>query len=126
MTRSASKRFHELLREIGELHDRKQADYGSEKDPLANVRASEEWGIPAWVGALIRLNDKVNRLKAFARKRSLANESAEDSMVDIAVYALIARILYEQEAKEWVEWPAGTDEELAEDLKPLVFAPRDV
>lgn len=93
-----SARFHELLEEAGKLHDGKQADYGSESDPFANVRASEEWGIPGWVGALVRLNDKIQRLKSFARKGSLANESAEDSMRDIAVYALIALVLYEQDS----------------------------
>lgn len=94
-----SARFHEILRELGELHDRKQQDYGSDKDPFANVRASTDWGIPPHVGALVRLNDKVKRLQAFARKGSLANESAEDSMRDIAVYAVIALVLYEQEGK---------------------------
>jgi hypothetical protein len=95
----SSARFHELVQEIVALHDRKQADYGADDDPFANVRSSKEWGVPAWVGALIRLNDKVHRLKSFARKGSLANESAEDSMRDIAVYALIALVLYEQEGK---------------------------
>jgi hypothetical protein len=92
-----SARFHEILTELGELHDRKQADYGSGSDPFANVRASRDWGIPPHVGALVRLNDKVKRLQSFARKGSLANESAEDSMRDIAVYAVIALVLYEQE-----------------------------
>lgn len=89
-------RFHELLQEIGALHDRKQADYGSDGDPFANVRATEEWGMPAWVGSLMRLNDKVHRLKQFAQKGALANESAEDSMLDIAVYSLIALVLYRE------------------------------
>src|SRR5688500_16947624 len=91
-------RFRELLKELGELHDRKQEDYGAENDPFANVRSSEEWGVPPWVGALIRMNDKVKRLQAFARKGSLTNESVEDSLKDIPVYALIALILYEQES----------------------------
>lgn len=93
---TSSARFKELLKEIEELHDRKQRDYGTTTDPFANVRASEEFGIPAWVGALVRLNDKIVRLKQFARKGELANESAEDSMRDIAVYALIALVLYEE------------------------------
>src|SRR5260370_40553565 len=97
-----SARFHELVQEIAELHDRKQADYGTDHDPFANVRASREWGVAPWIGALIRLNDKVTRLKSFAKKGALANESAEDSMRDIAVYALIALVLYEQETKERV------------------------
>lgn len=93
----ASARFHELLTEMGELHDRKQADYGSVEDPFANVRATEKWGFPAWVGALVRLNDKVHRLQSLVKNGKLHNESAEDSMRDIAVYALIALVLWEQD-----------------------------
>ena len=92
-------RFHMLLEYLGELHDKKQADYGSDTDPFANVRASEGWGVAPWIGALVRLNDKVHRLQQFARKGELANESAEDSMLDIAVYALIALILYREETE---------------------------
>jgi hypothetical protein len=93
-------RFHALLQHIGDLHDKKQQDYGSNEDPFANVRSSQDWGIPAWVGAFIRLNDKVYRLKQFAKKGKLANEGAEDSMMDIAVYALIALILYREESSD--------------------------
>lgn len=92
-----SQRFHQLLKEIGELHDRKQEDYGRDDAPFANVESSADFGTLPWVGALIRLNDKVNRLKALSRKGSLANESAEDSMRDIAVYALIALVLFEKQ-----------------------------
>lgn len=91
-----SARFHELIREIAALHDQKQKDYGRDNDPFANVRASEGWGIQPWVGALLRMSDKVKRLQAFANNGILHNESAEDSMRDIAVYALIALVLYEQ------------------------------
>jgi len=91
-----SARFHELIQEIADLHDLKQKDYGADGDPFANVRASEGWGVQPWVGALLRMSDKVKRLQAFANKGVLHNESAEDSMRDIAVYALIALVLYEQ------------------------------
>jgi len=89
-------RFHALLQELGALHDKKQQDYGTAQDPLANVRASQDWGIPPWVGSCIRLNDKVKRLQSLAKNGSLANESAEDSLKDIAVYALIALILLKE------------------------------
>ena len=92
-----SARFHELLEEAGAMHDRKQADYGRGDDPFANVRASEEWGIDGWVGALVRLSDKVKRLQSLSQKGHLVNESALDSLMDIAVYALIAYVLYEQQ-----------------------------
>lgn len=93
-------RFHALLREIGELHDKKQQDYGRDNDPFANVRASSDWGVPAWVGTLIRGTDKIKRLQKAATGAKLANESVEDSMMDLAVYALIALILYREEQGE--------------------------
>jgi hypothetical protein len=92
-----SERFHQLLDEIGELHDRKQADYGREDDPFANIRASTEWGVPSWVGAMVRLTDKVRRLQAVAHGSELRNEGVEDSLQDIAVYALIALVMFETE-----------------------------
>lgn len=89
-------RFHAALRKIGRLHDQKQRDYGTGQDPFANIRASQEFGIPPWLGAIVRLNDKVNRLKSFAINGNLVNEGALDSMEDIAVYALIASVLFKE------------------------------
>ena len=92
-----SQAFHDKLDVIGELHDRKQADYGRDSDPFYNVKKTEEWGIPAWVGALIRLDDKVGRLRNLSQNgEALRNESVEDSLMDIAVYALISLVLYEE------------------------------
>jgi hypothetical protein len=96
----SSKMFYNELISCGLLHAQKQRDYGKPGDPFANVRSTVEWGIPAWVGAMVRLNDKVKRLQALARTGGLANESAVDSFRDIAVYALIALVLYSQEAEE--------------------------
>lgn len=90
-------RFHALLREIGELHDKKQKDYGTEVDPFANVRGSSDWGVKPWVGAMIRANDKVKRLQKYARDGKLENETARDSMMDLAVYSLIGLILHDEE-----------------------------
>lgn len=92
-------RFHALLAEIGELHDRKQRDYGTDSDPFANVRASAELGIEPWRGVVNRMGDKWSRIKQFCKRGTLANEGFEDSLLDIAVYALIGLILY-REAKE--------------------------
>lgn len=89
-------RFHAELARLGDLHDRKQYDYGRETDPFANVRGSEEWGVPGWVGAMVRANDKIRRLQAFARRGTLANEGVEDSFDDLAVYAIIAKILFKE------------------------------
>jgi len=91
-----SKRFHELLKELGEMHDRKQADYGSSADPFQNVRASTAFGIPAWKGCMIRANDKMVRIQKAAREEKLSNESLEDSLRDLAVYTIIGLCLWEE------------------------------
>lgn len=90
-------RFHALLRKIGQLHDKKQADYGREQDPFANVRAGVDFGVPAWVGCMVRANDKMRRIQTAAKGGELQNESLLDSLMDLAVYSLIAIILLEEE-----------------------------
>ncbi len=97
----SSQRFHDILKTLGSLHDKKQLDYGTDEDPFNNIRASaKEWGIPAWVGAMLRATDKVRRLQKFADKGELANESVIDAFDDLAVYAVIARVMYEEEELE--------------------------
>ncbi len=93
----ASARFHELLGVAAVLHDSKQADYGRGNDPFANVRASCDWGFDAWVGSMLRATDKVRRLQTFAATGHLANEGVMDAFLDLAVYALIAAVLYEEQ-----------------------------
>ena len=96
-------RYLALLEEMATLHCKKSADYGLSRDPFANIRASEEFGIPAWLGAILRGNDKMQRLKSFAVKGKLENESVEDSLLDLSAYALIALVLYrEKKDKETI------------------------
>lgn len=89
-------RFLDALDEVRDMHLQKGKDYGRDDDPLANVRGSEAWGIPAWQGAMIRANDKVVRLQTFAAKGELANEPVEDAFLDLATYALIGLVLYRE------------------------------
>lgn len=93
-------RFFAILDEIRDIHIKKSFDYGTGDDFLANVRASEGWGIPAWVGTMIRANDKIIRLQSLLSKGKLENESARDSLIDLASYAIIALILMEEEESE--------------------------
>jgi len=92
----SSKKFYELILQAALLHAAKQEDYGTDGDPFANIRSSAEFGVEPWRGACIRLNDKVKRLKTFSLKGSLTNEPVEDSFLDLAVYSLIALILWEE------------------------------
>lgn len=92
----ADQRYLDLLTEMAELHKSKCADYGRGSDPLANLRASAEIGVPAWKGAFIRLLDKVHRIKSFCLNGNLKNEGVEDSFRDLAAYSLLCLILYRE------------------------------
>ena len=92
--------FDQVLAELKAMHDRKQTDYGRTSDPFANVRASEDFGIAGWIGAMTRANDKMRRLQKFATEGNLANESVEDSLIDLAVYAIIGLILFREQKRE--------------------------
>lgn len=91
-------RFAAVLAELRAMHDRKNADYGTTVDPYANVRASEDFGIPGWIGAVMRAGDKQRRLQAAARGSQLTNEGIRDSLIDNAVYYIIAAILFDEVA----------------------------
>lgn len=86
-------RFTRVMRHLIELHDTKQADYGRTGDPFANVRASADFGIPGWVGAMVRANDKMRRIQSAAQGSTMRNESVADSLLDMAVYCAIAFVL---------------------------------
>lgn len=98
-------RFFALLQQLAELHAKKAADYGQDQDIFANIRASQEFGVEPWRGALVRLNDKVTRLKTFCIKGTLANEGVEDSLMDLAAYSLISLILFKESQNESVSIP---------------------
>jgi len=90
-------RFFAILEELKAIHTRKSADYGNGGDFLANVRSSAGWGISPWVGTMVRATDKIIRLQSLIEKGKLENESARDSLIDLASYAVIAIILMDEE-----------------------------
>ena len=96
---SQSERFYELLDYMREIHDAKRHDYANEEDVFANFRSCEMAGIPAWKGCCVRIGDKFSRIMGFAKKEKLKvkDESIKDTLIDLANYAIIALILYEEE-----------------------------
>ena len=89
--------FEKILEEWKELHNRKNSDYANSNDPYYNLRACEDMGIPAWKGVLVRMTDKMSRLKNLARDPSAAkNEPMEDTFDDIGIYAALGKALYKQ------------------------------
>lgn len=89
-------RFIEIMNELIDLHEKKGKDYGSAVDPFANVSSSADFGIEPWKAAMVRANDKMKRIQRYACTGTLANEGVIDSFNDLAVYAVIGRVLFER------------------------------
>lgn len=100
MLRPGSLAFMEVLEEMRATHIKKSQDYGEPTDPLANVRnGAEVVGIEPWRGCLVRVADKMQRIKSYCRDGRLANEGFEDALLDLASYAIIALIMFREEQK---------------------------
>ena len=119
-----SEKFYKLLDEMKQIHDRKRHDYAKKDDVLSNFRTSELAGIPAWQGVAIRIGDKFSRLMSFVKKGKLKvkDESLKDTLIDLANYALICTILYEEE-KEKEHNPFARNEAYMEHRKEFPYDP---
>jgi hypothetical protein len=92
--------FLELLEELRQLHLSKSQDYGSESDPLANIRQGAEFvGIEPWRGCLVRVADKVQRLKTYCRTGRLVHEGVRDTLLDLSAYSLLAIVLFDEDKR---------------------------
>ena len=99
-THPTSQAFYNLCDGLKETHRKKSSDYGSPDDPLANIRNGAKFvGIEPWRAAMVRLSDKVTRLETYCRTGSLTYESFEDTLVDLASYALLT-LLTHREARD--------------------------
>jgi hypothetical protein len=100
--RPGSREFLAVLEELKRLHLAKTLDYGVDEDALSNIRNSADVvNMPAWAGCILRISDKMHRLKAFFRRGRCEFDGVEDTLKDIACYAAIALVLHrEQERAE--------------------------
>lgn len=95
----SSAAFMAALEEVRQMHLAKSRDYGSETDPLANIRNGAAFvGIEPWRGCMVRLSDKVTRLATFNRTGTLTHEGVEDTLLDLAAYSLLALVLYREQS----------------------------
>jgi len=93
----SSAAFVRLLEEMQRLHESKSADYGSEEDPLANVRSGADFvNIEPWRGCMVRIADKVQRLRTFCRTGRLVHEGVRDTLLDLSAYSLLAIVLFDE------------------------------
>lgn len=110
-------RFYEMLEAMAELHSRKNHDYAGTSDPLKNLRACKRLELDPFMGVMVRLQDKWSRLEEFVKSGTLMvkNESVKDTLMDNAVYSILAIILYEEQEKEELDYQAAIDHETGDD-----------
>jgi hypothetical protein len=95
--RPGSREFLAVLDELRTLHLRKTMDYGVDEDALSNIRSSADVvNMPAWAGCILRISDKMHRLKAYFRRGKCEFDGVEDTLKDIACYAAIALVLHRE------------------------------
>lgn len=77
---------HEAIcKELNKIYERKNADYGD-----SFGKSFKEYGLTM---ACIRLDDKLNRVKALRTKEAqVADESIEDTLLDLANYAIMTLV----------------------------------
>ena len=94
-------RFYEILEQMKDLHSRKNHDYAGTSDPLKNLRACTQLELEPFIGVMVRLQDKWSRLEEFVKsgKLMVKGESVKDTLMDNAVYSVLAIILYEEQEK---------------------------
>ncbi len=80
--------------ELRELYARKNADYGD-----SFGKSIKEHGI---IAAVVRLEDKMNRITSLAKSddRKVKSESIEDTLIDMANYAIMTVIEMRKEVKK--------------------------
>jgi hypothetical protein len=92
--------FVAVLEELRSLHLRKTMDYGVDEDALANIRNSADViNVPAYAGCVLRMADKMQRLRSFFRRGEVEFDGVEDTLLDIAAYAAIALVVYRENVR---------------------------
>ena len=78
--------FEDVTINLRNLYDAKNRDYGD-----SFGQSFQKWGLPM---ACIRLGDKLNRLESFAQKKDMQvdDESVEDTLMDMANYAIMTLV----------------------------------
>lgn len=98
--RKGHPRFYEIIKEMEDLHDRKNSNYSEDNDPLSNLKASERFGVLGSLGTMIRMSDKWSRLEQLMKgKKDSVGESIKDTLMDLAIYSILEIILLESEAE---------------------------
>ena len=99
---SGDPQYLKLLDEMRELHLKKNAGYsGDNPDRWVNFRMAENFGVSAFLGCLVRMSDKFNRVQNLVKnpRNEQVGEAITDTLMDLASYALISICLLQEREK---------------------------
>ena len=87
--------FEDITHDMVELFSRKQADYGPKNIGMGEEVVDTDKKVKRSLTSLsVRMNDKIQRLLNITfNNRTPNNESVEDTLIDIANYAVMALIV---------------------------------
>jgi hypothetical protein len=88
--------FETILKRMAAIHKVKNADYGSSYN-----LASALLGIPAHVGLLVRMTDKLARACRLAQGQTpqVEGEALQDTLLDLANYAVLAMLALQEKVE---------------------------
>jgi len=113
----------DILENMQKVYEAKDSDYSATGLPMGNLRKCEDAGIDAWRGCLIRIGDKMSRLENFLNEKDykVVSEKAEDTIVDLANYAILMSCLVEEIKKPHSDHYFNLAEKAQEDLFKLSY-----
>lgn len=93
--RSGHPEFYRLLDIMADIHSKKNKDYGN-GNPLGNFMDAAGLGVTPFKGVLVRMSDKWARIRSLVNKDgvgAVVDESIEDTLIDLANYAILAVVI---------------------------------
>jgi len=104
-TKQLLKLHEDTCKSCRAIMEQKNSDYTGGKsstDPFANFNASSILDIHPVQGLLLRVIDKIQRIRSFTNDKELkvSNESVEDACDDIVNYAILAKAMLMEERSQ--------------------------
>jgi hypothetical protein len=113
----------DILDNMQAVYEAKDSDYSATGLPMGNLRKCEDAGIDAWRGCLVRIGDKMSRLENFLKEKEylVISEKAEDTVVDLANYAILMSCLIEEVKKPHSQYYLDISEQAQKRLQDLSY-----
>ena len=108
----------ELLLHCHQVMVEKTKEWGKNEEPFENLYKAAAFGTEPWRGALMRMEDKLNKFVRLANGNAPRHE-AMGAIADVINYADIAYLL-------WLEQKLTTGDERIERLSPKQNEPKEL